>query len=129
VNVTSLRRFSEGLRRLPLVVGAQVAEAAAPAITDLARRDFEASQSPEGTPWEPSVTGDKVTLNKSGNLAKTLRYVAIGTKLRVALGVPYAKYQIGRRPVFPSQSGALPEEYTQTLHRIAVRVVRQELGR
>ena len=61
--------------------------------------------------------------------ARQIRYVAIGTKLRVALGVAYAKFQIGRRPVFPTQGGTLPVEYSRTLQRTAVDVVRAEMGR
>jgi hypothetical protein len=68
-------------------------------------------------------------LRKSGALANRLHYVGIGTKLRVALGVKYAKFQIGRRPVFPTQGQPLPQEYVRTLQRIAVDVVRKELGR
>jgi hypothetical protein len=44
-----------------------------------------------------------------------LVYVAIGAKIRVALTSRYAKYQIGRRPVFPTQAGGLPQAYRDAL--------------
>lgn len=129
MSIASLAKFSADLRRLPRTVAIRVAEQSAPAITTLARSTFNASSNAYGVPWAPGVDGDRVTLNQTGNLARRVHYVAIGTKLRVALGVPYAKYQIGRRPVFPTQGGALPTEYASTLAQVAVNVVRSEMSR
>lgn len=125
----SLAQFSQDLRRLPRVVAIKVAERAAPELTDVARRSFAAGETPYGVPWKPGANGKKVTLVKTGDLAKYIRYVAIGTKLRVALGVKYAKYQVGKRPIFPRQDSKLPDSYAQALQRVAVAVVREELGR
>jgi hypothetical protein len=127
VSFASLARFSADLRRLPRALAQQVTEEAAPVITDLARKTFEASENAYGVPWRPGADGGKVTLRQSGNLARQIRYVAIGTKIRVALGVRYAKYQIGRRPVFPTQGAALPREYARALSRIAVNAIRAAL--
>jgi len=123
----TLARFSQELRRLPRVVAQKVTAAAAPVITDLARATFNASQTAEGIPWAPGADGQRVTLRKSGALARRVHYVGIGTKLRVALGVAYAKFQIGRRPVFPSQGSPLPAAYAEALHQVAVAVVRAEM--
>jgi len=128
-NLASLSQFSADLRRLPTVVAQKVAAAAAPVITDLARVTFDASETPYGVGWAPKEDGTTATLRKSGAMAAKMYYRAIGTKLRVALGVPYAKYQIGRRPVFPTQGGALPPSYSDALKRAAVAVCREELGR
>lgn len=125
----SLRQFSQDLRNLPRVVAIKVAEATAPVLTDLAKSTFDAGEDSYGLPWKPGAEGQRVTLRKTGDLAGQIRYVAIGTLLRVALGVPYAKYQIGKRPVFPRQDGELPDTYVQALERTAVRVVKQELQR
>lgn len=124
---SSLKQFAEDLRRLPRVVAQKVAERAAPALTSLARSTFDAGENSYGTPWAPGKKGQRVTLNRTGSLFKFIRYVAIGTKLRVSLGVPYAKYQVGKRPIFPRQDSALPDEYQQTLERTAVQVVKEEL--
>jgi len=124
----SLAQFSQDLRRLPRVVAQKVAAAAAPVLTELAKSTFDASEDAYGIDWAPGARGQKVTLRRSGDLATYIRYVAIGTKLRVALGVKYAKYQVGKRPVFPKQHGELPDAYVQALQRTAVRVVKEEMG-
>ena len=123
----SLRQFSEDIRRLPKVVAFKVAERAAPVITALAKATFDAQQTPEGTAWKPGKTGKTITLHKTGALERWIKYVAIGSKIRVSLGVPYAKFQIGKRPVFPRQAGDLPESYQRALQRIAVQVVKEEM--
>ena len=125
----SIAKFAQDLRKLPRVVAIKVAEAAAPALTSLAKSTFDAGENPYGLTWAPGEKGQRVTLRKTGTLAGFIRYVATGTRLRVALGTSYAKYQIGKRPVFPRQGGELPTEYVRTLHRTAVRVVKEELGR
>lgn len=129
MSIASLRKFSEDLRRLPRVVAHQVAEAAAPAITAVARKSFLAGETPYGVPWAPGHEGEKVSLRKTDSLFRGVFYVAIGKLLRVKLGVKHAKYQIGKRPVFPRQDGALPPDYVRALRRAAVDVCRKELGR
>jgi hypothetical protein len=110
------------------VVAQKVAEQAAPVLTDAMISTFNQSTDAYGVGWVPGEDGQKITLRKSGALAKQLRYVAIGTRLRVALGVKYAKYQIGRRPVLPRQSAGLPAPYVQLLKETIVRVCKEELG-
>lgn len=128
-NVASLAKFSADLRRLPRVVAQKVAEEAAPVLTALVKQTFDASEDAFGNSWAPGEDGQKVTLKKSGELARRIQYTAIGTKLRLLLAVPYAKYQVGRRPVAPTQGGKLPIEYASALERTAVDVCRKELGR
>lgn len=111
----TLAELAKKLRELPKTLAAQVTEAAAPALTDLASSTFNAGTDPYGVPWAPSKDGSRVELEDSGALKRFLRYVPIGTRLRVALGVPYAKYQIGKRRVFPRAGAALPAEYTAAL--------------
>ena len=95
----------------------------------MAKETFDASENAYGVTWEPGAEGDKVTLQKSGALARGVHYVGIGTKLRVVLSVPYAKYQIGKRPVFPSQGAELPTAYQKKLTEIAQKVITEELGK
>ncbi len=128
-NIASLAKFSADLRRLPTVVAQKIAAAAAPALTAEARTTFDAGEDAYGGSWVPREDGTRATLKKSGALASKIHYIAIGTKLRVALGVAYAKYVIGRRPVFPKQGGALPVAYSDVLKRTAVTVCKAELGR
>ena len=125
----SLSEFAKDLRRLPRTVAIRVAEESAPALTDLGRASFDAGETPYGAAWKQGADGKRVTLDKTGALKRFIRYVAIGAKLRVSLGVNYAKYQIGKRPVFPRQGGELPDTYVQALERTAVRIVREEMNR
>lgn len=127
-NVASLAKFSRDLQRLPRVVAQKVASEAAPELTKLAKETFARGENAYGDTWAPSVDGEKVTLRQSGDLEKKVYYVAIGTKLRVALGVPHAKYQIGKRPVFPRQGSKLPLAYVGKLDEVTQRVCREELG-
>lgn len=127
-NTATLSRFEAALRRLPRVLAQQVAAAAAPEITKFAKASFDASADPFGAPWDPGVEGQRITLRKGGALEKQIRYVAIGTRLRVALGVPYAKYQIGRRPVFPRAGLVLPIDYVRTLEQFIARTSTDVLG-
>ena len=127
-DAATLKKFSQDLRRLPKVVAHKIAEESAPALTSAAMSTFDASEDAYGNAWLPGDHGQTVTLRKTGNLARTIKYVAIGALLRIALGVSYAKYQIGKRPVFPSQTSTLPDAYTQILERKAVEVVRRELA-
>lgn len=126
-NISSLRNFSAALRQLPRVVAQKAAAAAAPALTVAARETFEAGEDAFGIQWAPGADGRRVDLQKSGALARTLVYVAIGTKLRVQLGVPYAKYQIGKRPIFPRQGDELPASYSKALKEAVETVIAEEL--
>lgn len=115
-DLSSLRAFSSSLRGLGSgILANRVAAIAAPKITALAKQTFDASQQADGTPWLPDAGGKRVTLRKSGAMVRALRYVAIGPKLRVALTTSYAKYQIGKRPVFPTQGSPLPKPYRDEL--------------
>lgn len=127
-NLSSLKTFTAGLRNLPRVVAQKVATASAPVLTDQARATFEAGENPYGDTWKPGANGQRVTLVKSGSLLRNIRYVAIGTKIRVALGVAYAKFQIGRRPVFPAQGSPLPTSYVSALTDASNDAIRAELG-
>ncbi len=115
MNTASLSKFSKALNELPRVLAQKVAAAAAPDLTTAAQATFDAGADAYGDTWAPGVDGQKITLRKTGALASTVRYVPIGTKLRLALGVRYAKYQVGRRPVTPRQGAPLPVEYTKRL--------------
>ena len=129
LDLSSLAKFSATLRALPAKLATEVATRAAPVISGFAKESFDASQDPYGAPWAPKEDGARATLRKSGDLAKFIRYVAIGTKLRVALGVPYAKYQVGKRPVYPRQGALLPVKYSAALKKIAMETAQEFIRR
>ncbi len=123
----SLSQFATDLRRLPRVVAQKATARTADVLTALAKKTFGASETPYHIKWAPGADGKTVTLRKSGGIANGLYYVAIGTKLRVKLGVAWAKFQIGRRQVFPTQGAPLPPDYSQAISRAVVDVCREEL--
>lgn len=127
LNHSSLNRFAATLRALPTTLAQRVAAAAAPALSELAQESFDASTDPYGAPWPPAKDGGTVTLRATGTLEKFLHYVVSGTRLRVSLGVDYAKYQIGKRLVFP-RAGLLPPKYAAKLEEITVREAQDALA-
>ena len=127
-NVQSLKDFSATLRGLPTTVAIKVAAAAAPALTAAARATFDAGEDAYGNAWKPGVDGQRITLKKSGGLASGVYYVATGTKLRIKFAANYAKYQLGKRPVFPTQGSPLPTAYVKALQDSTAAVIRAELA-
>lgn len=114
-NIGSLRKFSESIRKFGRGQSHLIAQRAAPAITAEAKKTYDAGTDPYGTPWAPGADGKSVDLKESGSMFALLQYVPIGEKLRVALTTKYAKYQIGKRKVFPMQDGPLPLAYEVAL--------------
>lgn len=126
-STASLKKFAASLRELPRVVGHRVAAACAPVLTALVVDTSDAGADAYGAVWAPGADGQTITLRKSGALLNGVRYVAIGSKLRLALTTRYAKYQVGRRPVTPRQGEALPPAYARALDTTARRVIREAL--
>ncbi len=125
--IAQLRKLSAKVRRLPKVVAAKVALAVAEEITDLAHATFDAGQTPYGDTWKPRKDGKAATLNKTGTLERGIRFVAAGGRIRVRLGVSYAKFQIGKRPVFPRKGQALPASYLEVLRTAAREIMTAEV--
>jgi hypothetical protein len=111
-------------RELPRVVAIKVAEKVAVTISALARITFNAGRNAYGDLWAPGYDGNPVDLRESGALASGVAFVATGTKLRARLGPGYAKYVVGKRPIFPT--GKLPPAYVDAIHRDAVAVIGDE---
>lgn len=128
IDASSLKSFAAKLRELPRVVAIRVASEAAAKLTEISRSTFNSGENAFGEAWEPGEKGQAITLRKSGALASRISFAAVGQKLRAALGVGYAKYQVGKRPVFPRQGDPLPPSYARALAEIAARVIREELG-
>ena len=126
-DIGKIRLLEKSIRDLPRVIGAKVAASAALEISRLARATFYAGQNAYGDRWLPGYDGKPVDLRETGALAGGVAYVATGTKLRARLGPAYAKYVIGKRPIFPT--GKLPLAYQAALHADAVRVIRGELAK
>lgn len=127
-DIGKLRSLEKSIRELPRVLAQKVAAASAEAITEIARGTFDAGENAYGDPWESAKDGERVSLRKSGRLAAGVSYVAIGTRLRARLGPKYARFQVGKRPVFPRSGARLPISYVATLRAKAGEIIRAELG-
>jgi hypothetical protein len=126
-DIGKIRTLERAIRELPRVVGAQLATASATTITTLARQTFAAGQNAYGDTWAPGYDGKRVDLRETGRLASGVKYVAIGTRLRAALPVDYAKFVVGKRPIFPT--GKLPLAYSEALRANAAKIIGAELAR
>lgn len=127
-STASLKAFAARLRALPMVVAHKVAQRAAPLLTEAAQASFRASEDPYGVAWEPGAEGQRVTLRKSGTLLSNVRYVAIGTRIRLAITTGYAKFQVGRRPVTPLPGEPLPAAYAAALEQATREIIREEFA-
>ena len=126
-DVSKLSKLGAALRALPVRVATQIAERAAPRLTELARATFDAHETAYGDAWAPSRDGHEVTLRRSGALASQLRFAAVGTRVRAVLGVPYARYQVGRFPVLPPGGAAMPPAWSEALATIADEEIARDL--
>lgn len=122
-----LRGFEYRILQLGRAAAIEIAAAAADTITALGRATFDAGENAYGDTWEPGKKGNRITLRRSGRLAKGVRYVAIGAILRAHLGPPYAKYQVGLRPVYPRFGKRLPVSYVAALSKTANAIIRRRL--
>lgn len=122
--IARLRAFSRKVKRLPKATAALVALDVADDITAVSQETFASSQNAYGVPWQPGKAGQRVTLVDTGALVRGLAFVAAGGRIKCRLGVRYARYQIGKRPVFPRRGAPLPAAYLDVLRAAAVRILR-----
>lgn len=128
MSIQSLKDFSAALQKLPATLGKRVAEIAAPKLTELARATYNASQDPYGKAWAPSVVdGSTVDLKETGAMYSQLVYEAVGPKVKVDMAAPYAKYQVGKRPVFPKANATLPVSYLEVLQQATSDTIKEQL--
>lgn len=112
-----LRELRQRLASLP-EVNAAVARRAAGAVTASFQASFDARMSPYGNPWRAGKRGP-VTLHKSGRLRSGIQFVPVGTRLRCALGAPYARYQIFRG-ILPRGGAPLPAQWEEAIRKEAL---------
>lgn len=129
MSLSTIRNFEKALREMPRVAAQKAAALAAPALTDAMRATFDEGADAYGVGWRPGAEGQRVTLKETGALANRVRYTAIGTKIRMLLAVPYAKYQVGRRPIAPRPGDPLPPSYVQALKSAVAKIFREGLSR
>lgn len=113
----TIKAFNRRLREFPISLAHDIAKAAAPALTELAREAHAQRRSVygESRPIGAS-TGEVLDLEVTGDTIAELRFVANGTIVRCVLGTPYAKYLIGKYSILPQ--GSIPVAWSEALAKI-----------
>ncbi len=114
-DVGKLRTFKQQLREFPLTLAAEVSKAAAPALTDLTTGAYDGGRTVYGDTRPKGVDGQALDLDATGATRAQIRFVAVGTIVRCALGTPYAKYLIGRYGILPNGNAAVPAAWRAKL--------------
>lgn len=112
-DLSSIQKLKSRLRDLPRTIAHDVAQKAAPEMTDLTKAAFTSGRSVYGESRPAGADGQQLTLEKSGAVRAQLGFKATGTVVRCVLGPKYAKYLIGKYGILPN--GALPAEWSQKL--------------
>lgn len=115
-DLSSLAKLKANLRDFPKTLAHNVAQRAAPALTDLTVEAFISDTNVYGDERPAGVAGNTLTLVKTGETRRTLRFVSNGTIVRCVLGRKYMKYLIGKYGVLPN--GALPSRWSARLGEI-----------
>jgi hypothetical protein len=126
-DVSKLKRLSKTLQQLPTTLGAEVAKKVAPDLTGRAQASFRAGESVYGDPRPTRKDGSEMTLVKSGRLLSNIRFVSVGTRVRAALNVRYAKYYI-RFGILPRGGAKVPTAWAESINRTAAAAIRGEIG-
>ncbi len=115
----TLKGLANALRAMPKTVAAEVARQGAPAITGLAQAAYDGGTTVYGDARPEGVNGP-LTLVKSGDARRGVKFVAVGTQLRCVLGEKYVRYLIGKYRVLPNI--ALPSSWKAELNRVVAGV-------
>jgi hypothetical protein len=116
-NISELNRLSRRVQAFPTTLAHAVASKAAPTLTMAATASFASKRSVYGEAYGTSnVTGEQLTLSKTGLTGSTLRFVATGTVVRCVLGPRYARYLIGNYRILPM--GRMPVDWANRIKAI-----------
>lgn len=117
-NVNDLSKLSKRLKGVPLVVVHDVANRAAPTISEKARNAFTAGVTVYGNPRPRSVDNEPLSLYKTGATFSKLRFTVTGTIIRcdISHAGRHAKYLIGKYRILPM--GRMPVAWTQAIRQI-----------
>jgi hypothetical protein len=119
-----LKDLAARLRALPKTAAIKVAAKSAPAITALAQSAYDGGTTVYGGA-RPSGKSGALSLVATGRTRATLRFVAVGSIVRVALGTRYARFLIGKYGILPMAT--LPTAWGEALGRVSVEVLDAEV--
>lgn len=121
-----LRAVIKELQALPRVAAVKVAQRASASLTAALTGSFDSGLTAYDEARPLGSRGNQLTLRKTDRLRGLLRMVYDGgTRLRVALTVPYARYQI-RFGVLPRGGDAMPARWSRLLERDTNAVLNEE---
>lgn len=118
IGSTSIRDIKARIQALPTSVAHDVAQRAAPLLTNFARASFTARENVYGDPWPIGANGNQVSLIRTGATARALGFVANGSILRCILGNNYQRYLIGKYKILPiGDRSAIPAKWFNALNQ------------
>ena len=133
----NLPRFREALSKIPATIATRAAKHGAIAITALARDAFDAGVTPYGK-QRPEGGGKYVpahfaSVYRTGSLRAAMGFTS-GHKgkllfIRATLGVPYAKYMIGRFWLLPFGNMRIPRSWIDALNNATRQAFQEESRR
>ena len=106
------------LAATPISVAHAVAYRGAPVITGMATASFDAGQNVYGDARPSAKGGGALTLLRSGDTRRTVKFVSAGRTIRCVLGTPYARYLIGKYGILPNGNAAVPATWREGLDRV-----------
>ena len=116
-NVGDLKSLGARLRGFSTSMVYEVAKQSAPILTRNAVATYNQRRGVYGESFGASkVTGQPLTLKRTGSAYRSVRFEAIGTKIRCVLGRRYTKFLIGKFKILPM--GRLPVNWTRDMREI-----------
>ena len=113
-----VRELPSRLRAAPRTVAAAVAAKAAPALTTLTQQAFSGGVDVYGAPRPDGVDGQPLTLRRTGETERDLRFASTGTIVRNVAGPRYLKYLIGKYGVLPGGNSPIPGEWSRKIRAL-----------
>jgi hypothetical protein len=120
----NLRWLAKRLRSLEGSRGREVAVLAAreiaPAVSSLARSEFDGGSDVYGSARRLGKHGNKLSLRKSGAAYDSLTFAAFGTRIRSQLAADHVKYIIGKYVILPRGNERMPDSWLSAIARIMI---------
>jgi hypothetical protein len=124
-DVRKLRNLAKRLRGLPKVVAQRVARRVGADLSIETLRAYHGGRSVYGDA-RPAGENGALTLIKSGKTLASLRFQAVGTRVRASFGTAYARFLIGKYRILPM--GELPAAWSKAIRERSQKVIAGELG-
>ncbi len=112
----TLASLTRKLKEMPLTLAASVAGRTAPVLTNKTQTAFTGGQTVYGEARPLGVDGQPLDLQRTGAVARQLRFGSTGTIVRAVLGEKYTKYLIGKYGILPN--GPLPTGWKEGIAQV-----------